>query len=112
MAKNWHDKIFSRLVIVDLLGKGETPKAGEPRVRLRIDYTHNSAPKGWIELASNLLTSLLFAAIHGDAGTVGLARFLGSILMCRLFERTGAVWAGLGAHATFNCLLLLGPTLL
>ncbi len=52
MAKNWHDKIFSRLVIVDLLGKGETPKAGEPRVRLRIDYTHNSAPKGWIELAS------------------------------------------------------------
>lgn len=63
------------------------------------------------QVASNGLTSVLFALIHGDAGTVGLARLLGSLLMCRLFERTGTVWSSLGAHAAFNAILLLGPAL-
>lgn len=63
----------------------------------------------WPELASNLATSLIFAAIHGDSGTLAAGRFLGSFLMCRLFERTGTVWSSLGAHAAFNAILLLGP---
>ena len=63
----------------------------------------------WPELASNLATSLAFAAIHGDSGTLAAGRFLGSFIMCRLFERTGTVWSSLGAHAAFNTILLLGP---
>ena len=63
----------------------------------------------WPEILANLAVSLLFAAIHGSPISVGLARFLGSVLMCRLFERTGTLWSSLGAHASFNAILLLGP---
>jgi hypothetical protein len=50
MAKNWHDKIFNRLVVTEVLGLGELPKAGEPKVALRIDYSLRGQPKGWLEL--------------------------------------------------------------
>ncbi len=50
MAKNWHDKILSRLVVTEVLGKGELPKEGEPKVRLRIDYRSHGAKKGWLEI--------------------------------------------------------------
>ncbi|MBI4179359.1 CPBP family intramembrane metalloprotease [bacterium] len=66
----------------------------------------------WPEWISNLAVSALFAAAHDMPGSVGLARFLGSLLMCRLYERTGSLWSGLAAHATFNAILLLGPHLL
>ena len=50
IAKNWHDKIWSRLVVTEVLGKGEVPRGGEPEVALRIDYTSNGKQKGFLEL--------------------------------------------------------------
>ena len=49
LAKNWHDKIF-RMLVSDVLGKGETPKAGEPQIALRIDYTMRGKPRGFVEV--------------------------------------------------------------
>lgn len=66
----------------------------------------------WPEVLANVGTSLIFAAIHGVAGSVGLARFVGSLLMCRLYEHSGSLWSPLAAHATFNAILLVGPKLL
>ncbi len=50
-VRNWHDKVWSRLIVTDLLSKGEQPKSGEPKVELRIDYTWKGKPKGWLEVA-------------------------------------------------------------
>lgn len=63
------------------------------------------------EWIANIVTSLVFAAIHGQGASIGAGRFLGSLIMCKLFERTGTVWSSLGAHAAFNAMLLLGPKL-
>jgi hypothetical protein len=49
LAKNWHDKVF-RLVVADVLGKGEVPKAGAPQIALRIDYSMHGRPKGFLEI--------------------------------------------------------------
>lgn len=49
MARNWHDKIW-RLFPTELLGKGETPAGGEPKVAARIDYADGTKRVGWIEL--------------------------------------------------------------
>ncbi len=51
LVKNWHDKIFNRVIVTEVLGRNEVPKAGEPRVELRIDYSQNGKPKGWSEVA-------------------------------------------------------------
>lgn len=53
MAKNWHDKIWSRLVVTEVLGEGELPKAGEPKAALRLEYASRGAPKGWLELGTD-----------------------------------------------------------
>lgn len=50
LAKNWHDKLWSRTVVTDVLGRGELPKAGTPKVALRLDYSQRGAKKGWLEL--------------------------------------------------------------
>ncbi len=50
LVRNWSDKIFNRLVVTEVLGKGETPAAGEPVVELRVDYTSRGASKGWLEI--------------------------------------------------------------
>jgi hypothetical protein len=49
LAKNWHDKLW-RMVTLEALGKGEKPAAGEPPVAVRVDYSHDGKPKGWVEL--------------------------------------------------------------
>jgi hypothetical protein len=51
MAKNWHEKIWTRLIVTEVLGKDELPKAGEPKVRVRIDYQAKGSSKGFLELA-------------------------------------------------------------
>lgn len=66
----------------------------------------------WPQWLSNLAVSLIFAAVHGVAGPAAALRFMGSLLMCRLFERTGTLWPGLAAHAAFNAMLLIGPGVL
>ncbi|MBI3181265.1 MAG: hypothetical protein HYZ28_03890 [Myxococcales bacterium] len=50
-ARNWHEKVWSRLVVSELLSRGEQPKSGEPKVELRIDYLARGKPLGWLELA-------------------------------------------------------------
>ena len=49
MARNWHDKIW-RLFPTELLGKGETPTAGEPKIAVRLDYLDGSKRVGWLEI--------------------------------------------------------------
>ena len=51
MVKNWHDKIWNRLIVTEVLSVGELPKLGEPKVQLRFDYSLKGAVKGWLELA-------------------------------------------------------------
>jgi len=50
LAKNWHDKIWNRLIVTEVLSQGEVPKAGEPKPALRIDYSLKGKEKGFIEL--------------------------------------------------------------
>jgi hypothetical protein len=49
-AKIWHDRVFN-LFPSDVLGKGETPKEGLPKVVLRIEYFARGHSLGWLELA-------------------------------------------------------------
>ncbi|HXN40573.1 MAG TPA: hypothetical protein VN918_02205 [Myxococcaceae bacterium] len=49
-ARNWHDKIW-RLVVLEVLGKGEVPPSGEPSVVVRIEYSKKGSAVGWLELA-------------------------------------------------------------
>lgn len=51
MAKNWHDKVFNRLVVTEVLGKGEQPAGGAPQVSLRLEYAAKGKEKGFLELA-------------------------------------------------------------
>lgn len=51
LVKNWHDKVFARVVVTEVLGEGEQPKAGAPEVQLRVDYTQKGSAKGFLELA-------------------------------------------------------------
>jgi hypothetical protein len=50
LAKNWHDKIWNRLIVTEVLSPGEVPKAGAIETGLRIEYTLKGKPKGWLEL--------------------------------------------------------------
>lgn len=51
LVKNWHDKVWNRIIVTEVLARGEQPKAGEPVVQLRIEYANRGQPKGWLELA-------------------------------------------------------------
>ncbi|HEY8211463.1 MAG TPA: DUF4340 domain-containing protein [Myxococcaceae bacterium] len=48
-ASNWNDKVW-RLQAAEVLGKGETPVAGEPKVEGRIEYLRKGKTMGWVEL--------------------------------------------------------------
>jgi hypothetical protein len=49
-AKNWHDRVWN-LFPSEVLGKGEFPSAGAPKVAVRIDYFSRGQSLGWVELA-------------------------------------------------------------
>lgn len=51
LVKNWHEKIWNRLIVTEVLSKDELPKAGAPDVQLKVEYTLKGQPKGWLELA-------------------------------------------------------------
>lgn len=88
MLKTWHEKVW-RLTPVDVLGKGETPAEGEPKVDVRVEYLDHGRSLGWVELAhvdkSDLSTSsaaktgpnaqntVLFARSSHTAGWLKLA---------------------------------------
>jgi hypothetical protein len=50
MAKNWHDSL-GRLFPMEVLGKGENPPEGTPKVVLRVDYFDRKDSVGFLELA-------------------------------------------------------------
>jgi hypothetical protein len=50
LAKNWHEKIWNRLIVTEVLSENELPKAGAPTVMLRLEYSLKGKPKGWLEL--------------------------------------------------------------
>ncbi len=81
LAKNWHEKIWSRLIVTDVLQKGEQPKGGEPNVVLRVEYTNKGQPKGWLELGIDPGTKAVWArsentlswvAVHQGAEDIAL----------------------------------------
>jgi hypothetical protein len=49
-AKNWHDRVWN-LFPSDVLGKGEAPKEGTPKVSVRVEYFARGRSLGWVELA-------------------------------------------------------------
>ena len=51
LVKNWHEKIWNRLIVTEVLAKDEPAKWGEPKVQLRLDYTLKGQPRGFLELA-------------------------------------------------------------
>ena len=50
-ARNWHDKVWTRLLAAEMLGRGELPPSGEPTVALRLDYQAKGKAKGFLEVA-------------------------------------------------------------
>jgi hypothetical protein len=71
LVRNWHDKVWNRLIVTEVLGKGELPKAGEPKVEMRIDYLARGSSKGFIELAKSGAGDL-WARTENTASWVGL----------------------------------------
>ncbi|MSP59351.1 MAG: DUF4340 domain-containing protein [Myxococcales bacterium] len=57
LARNWHDKVW-RMVVVDVLGKGEVPAAGAPSVAARIEYTLHGKSRGFVELGKTTVAVL------------------------------------------------------
>ncbi len=53
LVKNWYDKTWNRIVVTEVLGKGESPKSGEPKVMMRLEYSSHGKPKGWLEIAED-----------------------------------------------------------
>ncbi len=51
LVKNWHDKIWNRMIVTEVLGKGELPATFVPKPSLRIDYSLKGTAKGFIEMA-------------------------------------------------------------
>jgi hypothetical protein len=49
-AKNWHDRVWN-LFPSEVMGKGELPATGAPKVAVRIEYFSRGQSLGWIELA-------------------------------------------------------------
>jgi hypothetical protein len=70
LARNWSDKVFNRLIVTEVFGKGETPMAGEPKIELRVDYTSGGKPKGFVEIGK--ANGAVFGRSENTAGWVGL----------------------------------------
>ena len=70
-VRNWHDKVWSRMITTVLYGQGELPPSGEPKPTLRIDYASRGKPKGWLEIAQGSGTEI-FARSENTAGWVML----------------------------------------
>jgi hypothetical protein len=76
-ASNWHDKLW-RLLGVEVLGRGEVPSAGEPKIELRVDYRNGARPVGFIELGKAGPDT--FARTEHSAGWIRLSSAAGQLL--------------------------------
>ncbi len=80
LVKNWHDKVWNRIIVTEVLGRNELPKTGEPKVELRIDYTLRGAPKGWLEIALDS-TAATWVRTENTAGWVAVHQGTDEILL-------------------------------
>ncbi|MBL8951320.1 MAG: hypothetical protein JNK82_11115 [Myxococcaceae bacterium] len=72
-TKNWHDKVWNRMIVTEVLGKGEQPAQGAPLVMAKVEYFSKGRPKGWIEIARvNQVATLMYARTENTAGWVAL----------------------------------------
>ena len=77
-ARNWADKVW-RLMSVEVLGKGETPAAGEPKVEGRLEYLRRGKPLGFVDLARGASGELYLRSEH-TAGWVKAHRRADEVL--------------------------------
>ncbi len=75
-ATAWADRAW-RLAPIEALGRGETPREGTPAVALRVDYSRDRKPLGFLEL--------------GRAGTEWFARSEHTAGWMRLAAQAGAL---------------------
>jgi membrane protease YdiL (CAAX protease family) len=59
------------------------------------------APRAWMRWTAVIITSLAFAAVHGELWLMPPIFFL-SLCMGYAYERAGKVWVTMLVHATFN----------
>jgi hypothetical protein len=71
LVRNWHDKVWNRLIVTEVLGKDESPKTGAPKVELRIEYLGRGKLKGFVELGKGTGGDL-WARTENTASWVGL----------------------------------------
>lgn len=71
LARNWYEKTWTQLVVTEVLGQGENPQGGEPRVILRIEYFARGRSKGRLELGVNK-AGTSWARSENTAGWVAL----------------------------------------
>lgn len=79
LVKNWYDKVWNRLVVTDVLGKGETPKAGAPKVSVRLDLQARGKAKGWLELGVDA-GGFFWARSENTAGWVAVHQNAGDLM--------------------------------
>jgi hypothetical protein len=63
LAKNWHDKVWA-LSVVEVLGKGEKPAAGEPEVAVKVEYSWHGKNVGFVELGRVLPAAVASMPAH------------------------------------------------
>jgi hypothetical protein len=51
LVKNWHDKIFNRLIVTEVLGKDELPSSGVPELKMRVEYFFKAKSVGFLEIS-------------------------------------------------------------
>lgn len=79
LAKNWHDKIFSRFIVTEVLGKDELPRGGEPNVVLELRYLARGKEKGFLQVAKGQGADA-WAKSENTAGWVGIHSGIDEVL--------------------------------
>jgi Domain of unknown function (DUF4340) len=80
LVKNWHDKVFNRFIVTEVLGAGELPRGGEPKVVLQLRYLARGKEKGFLTLAKGEGTEY-WAKSENTLGWVGVHAGVDEVLL-------------------------------